>query len=105
MASEPLPLDIDDKPELLRLAEEVNATGEGRPLRRGNRIVAVLMPVTEAKRKAKTGRKRGPARKRITEADIEAFRAAAGSWKGVDVDRFMADIYASRQSSRPPVDL
>ena len=41
-----------------------------------------------------------------TEADYEAFRAAAGSWKDVDTDRLIEDIYESRRrSSRPPVEL
>jgi hypothetical protein len=37
--------------------------------------------------------------------DWEAFRAAAGSWSDVDIDTFLDHIYASRSSSRPPVDL
>ena len=41
-----------------------------------------------------------------TEKDLEAFRSAAGSWKDVDTDKLMADIYESRRhSSRPPVEL
>lgn len=41
-----------------------------------------------------------------TEADLKAFAAAAGSWKDVDTDKFMANIYKSRQnSSRPQVKL
>lgn len=42
---------------------------------------------------------------RKTEVDWEAFRAAAGSWHDVDTDRFLEEIYASRRSSRPPVEL
>lgn len=40
-----------------------------------------------------------------TAEDYEAFLSAAGSWKDVDTDRLLKDIYASRRSSRPPVDL
>jgi hypothetical protein len=35
MASDPLPLDISDLPELLHVAEEVNATAASDPARRG----------------------------------------------------------------------
>lgn len=40
-----------------------------------------------------------------TEEDYQAFLAAAGSWKDVDTDRLIADIYESRESSRPPVEM
>jgi hypothetical protein len=40
-----------------------------------------------------------------TAEDWEAFRAAAGSWADVDIDKFLKDIYESRRSSRPPVSL
>ena len=40
-----------------------------------------------------------------TEEDWKAFRAAAGSWADVDTDAFLKDIYESRKSSRPPVEL
>lgn len=41
-----------------------------------------------------------------TKADLEAFRAAAGSWSEVDVDKFLEENYKSRAiSSRPPVEL
>lgn len=45
------------------------------------------------------------AKRTITDEDWAAFRAAAGSWADVDTDKFLEDIYASRKSSRPPVDL
>jgi hypothetical protein len=40
-----------------------------------------------------------------TRADYEAFRSVAGRWKDVDTDRLLDDIYESRRSSRPPVEL
>lgn len=40
-----------------------------------------------------------------TVEDYEAFLAAAGSWKDVDTDQLINDIYTSRRSSRRPVDL
>jgi hypothetical protein len=91
-------IDITNHPDLLRLAEEVNATKSPRKLMRENETLAVVMPVgttlPSKKKRAKT------------KADYEAFKAAAGSWKDMDVEKFKADIYASRRlSTRPPVKL
>lgn len=87
-------VDVDDAPDLRRLAEEVLATNTPRVLRRGGEDIARVTPLP---------RRRG--RKVTTPADDEAFRAAAGGWKNVDVDRFLQDNAASRaQSTRPPVE-
>ena len=91
-------IDISDNPELLRLVEEMNAAEEPLLLRRGDTELALLTPVK---------RPRARRRKREhTAADRAAFRAAAGSWRDVDVEQFLADNYASRSiPSRPPVKL
>ncbi len=92
-------IDISNKPELLRLAEEVNATKQPRILKRDREAIAILMPTGTALKKRTTHRVK-------TKADYAAFRAAAGSWKDVDIEKFKADIYASRKlSTRPPVKL
>ena len=63
--------------------------------------LAVLKPVPI---RADRRRKRG--KREITEADRQAFRASAGSWSDLDLDKFLADLYESRRiSSRPPVEL
>jgi hypothetical protein len=42
----------------------------------------------------------------MTDADLAAFRSAAGAWGDVDVDEFIAYIYERRKlSSRPSVGL
>jgi hypothetical protein len=46
-----------------------------------------------------------PRQQEFTAEDDEAFLSAAGSWSDVDIDEFLKDIYESRRSSRPPVDL
>jgi len=97
MARELLPVDISDNPELVRMAEEVSATGEGRLLRAHAGDLAALVPLTPRSNRRKRGTK--------SEADLKAFRAAAGSWSDVDTDKLVADIYESRRSSRPPVEL
>lgn len=41
-----------------------------------------------------------------TDADLRAFRDAAGSWENIDTDTFIANSYKSRKkSSRPQVTL
>jgi hypothetical protein len=91
------PIDISHDPELLKLAEEVHTAHESRLLRPNDEDLAVLMPV-KSKRKRR--------RREKTKADYEAFCAAAGSWKDVDTDKLIADIYESRRHAfRPPVEL
>lgn len=98
MANEYASIDISNTPDLLKLAEEVRKTKRPRVLRRAKEDIAVLMPLHKA---ARTAAKRTP-----TDEDIAAFEAAAGGWKDVDIDRFLADNGRSRQaSSRPPVEL
>jgi hypothetical protein len=98
MAKELRPVDVSKLPELLSIAEDVRASGVGRLLKRNGEELAILAPVTRRARKA-TARGR-------SKADYEALLAAAGSWKDVDTDAFVADVYESRRrSSRPPVEL
>lgn len=89
-------IEIDDAPDLLRIAEEVKAADEPRLLRRGGEDIAIMMPIKPAVRR----------RPKKTRAGYDGFRAAAGGWSDVDTDRLIADIYADRESGdRPPVDL
>src|SRR3989442_2164108 len=94
--SHPTALDITNMPELVRIAEEVEATKTPRELRRENKTVAVIMPARKATPKKKRGK---------TKADYEAFLSAAGGWKDVDTERLLKDIYEDRRrtNSRPPV--
>jgi hypothetical protein len=94
MASDGRVIDITNFPELVRIAEEVRASGKPRILRRDGEDLAILRPT----------RKR--AWRSPSKADYEAFLSSAGSWKDVDTDTFVAQVYESRQrSSRPPVNL
>ena len=93
----PTPIDITNIPELVRIAEEVEATKRPRELKRENKTVAVIMPARRAPAKKKREK---------TQADYEAFKSAAGGWKDIDTDKLIANIYASRRrSNRPPVEL
>jgi len=90
-------MDVTAYPELLRAAEEVGKSGEARLLCRDGEDLAVLMPISRARR--------SPGRKR-TKKDLEAFRSASGGWADMDVESFVEANYASRRAStRPPVEL
>src|SRR3989440_2442036 len=94
----PTPIDITTMPELARIVEEVEATKKPCELRRENKPVALITPVTGAKKARKHRAK--------TKADYEAFKSAAGGWKDIDTDKLIANIYVSRRrSNRPPVEL
>ncbi len=91
------PIDITNMPELVKIAEEVEATKTPRELKRENKTVAVIMPAKKALPRKKREK---------TKADYEAFLSAAGGWKEIDTDKLIADIYASRRrSNRPPLKL
>jgi hypothetical protein len=97
MAKELVPIDISHFPDLVRLAEEVRATKVPRVLRRNDEDIAVMVPL--APRRHATIRPR-------TKADVEAFLAAAGSWRDlIDPEAFKAHIASSRGSDSTPIDL
>jgi hypothetical protein len=99
MTTDPRPIDISNMPDLVRIAEEVEATKKPLKLTRDRKTVAILMPVATAET---------PRKKRAkTKADYEAFRAAFGSWKDVDTEALLKNIHADRRrtNTRPPVKL
>jgi hypothetical protein len=89
-------IDVSKNPDLLRLAEEVAQTGDSVILEKDSTQLATVAPVGSAAK----WRPKIP-----TSAEIEASKAAAGTWSDVDIDEFMKYIYEGRQSSKPPVDL
>lgn len=96
-------IDITNRPDLVDVAEEVQATGEPRLLRRNDEAVAIISPIMPAH----TRPPKAPARQRLkpkkmTEADIEAFFSAAGGWADVDTDKLIEDIYAARRVEHVP---
>ncbi len=97
MAEQPKSIDISDVPDILRLAEEVRRVGEPRVLRRDGEDLAMVVPLPRAKKSRF---------KKPTEADLKAFRSAAGGWSDIDTDKLIENIYESRRiSTRPPVEL
>ena len=98
MVKEMTPIDVTNTPELLQLAEEVRRNGQARVLRRDREDLAVVIPVSAAKRRARKTRT-------YSKEDDEAFLASAGGWKDFDLEKFLRDIDESRRISRPPVEL
>ncbi len=64
-------MDVTNMPELVRIAEEVEATKKPRELVRDNKPVALITPVPSAGKATK--------RKAKTKAGYEAFFSAFGS--------------------------
>ncbi len=85
-------ISLDDfSNNLDRIFERVISEGESIVIERGEGELVALSPVPSSSPK--------------TEEDWEVFRAAAGSWADMDTDAFLKDVYESRNSSRPPVEL
>ena len=89
MRFEQEPFDLNTSPEVLRLAEEVQASGKPRALRHDGEVLAVLVPAPV--RKSNRLQKRS-----LSSQDVADFRAAAGTWSDMDVDQFLDDVYAAR---------
>jgi hypothetical protein len=108
--AEPIPVDIDTMPDLVRLADEVRATDTPRLLRREGKGVALLVPAPKRRRPRKRVDRKRTKRKRSewkpTKEDMEAFYRSAGGWADMDTDKLVENIYADRRiSDRPRVDL
>jgi hypothetical protein len=99
MVSVPKVIDIDEPVDLSLIVDEVRETNEPRILRRKGENVALVTPIRAAS-------DHSPGRIKTPE-DYEAFRRAAGSWKGlIGADRLIEDIYERRRwGSRAPDDL
>ena len=90
--------EIGNIPELLRLAEEVQTTKQPRVLTHDGKELVEVRPVMPVAR--------GSLKSSKTQADLEAFRSAAGGWKGlVDPEALKEHIKTTRSSDRPPVTL
>jgi hypothetical protein len=80
---------------LTRIFELVIDAGEEIIVETGAGALVAIKPIPRTK----------SSRRRVTKADDEAFLSSAGGWADVDIDAFLRDIYASRRSSRSPVEL
>jgi hypothetical protein len=95
MAEQVKSIDVGDSPEILRLVEEVRRGGEPRVLRKGGEELATIVPLSKTS---------SVQFKKPTEADVEAFRNAAGSWSDIDTDALIERIYSAREEGTRPAD-
>ncbi len=87
--SQPTPIDIANMPELVRIAEEVEATNKPRVLKRDNTPLAILTPV----KKKQSDQARSKA--------IKEALALTGAWKDLPSDRMEEELDRIRHSSKP----
>ena len=93
MSTTPIPIDISHNKDLLKLAEEVEATKIPRALMKDNETVAVIIPA---------GRENRTEQKRKDDA-YTAMLSVLGSWSDLDTDTMIKNIYKAREEgSRPP---
>ena len=78
------PIAINNMSDLLDLVEEVEATKKPRELRRDNKPVALLTPISENKER------------------WEKIKATFGSWNDLDADTIIANIYRWREEGSRP---
>jgi hypothetical protein len=83
-------------PELVRLAEEVQATGEARVLTRATEEIAVLMPVDRVLNDRANDRDQ-PKSKRFK----KELLALAGAWSDLDDEAMIEEVYRARQEAPP----
>jgi hypothetical protein len=85
-------IDISNKPDILRIAEEVKMTKKPRLLKRNGESVAMLMPVGTAVKHKPTGlwARYDPQRVRA------ALEQSAGALAGVDRTQLKTEIAAQR---------
>jgi len=87
--SQPTPIDITNIPELVRIAEEVEATNKPRVLKRDNTPIAILTPVTK---------------KQSSQAISKAIKetlALAGAWSDFDFKEMLNTLDHIRHDSKP----
>lgn len=87
--SQPIPIDITNMPDLVRIAEEVEATKKPRVLKRDNTPIAVLTPVTKNQSSRATSK-----------AIIETL-ALAGAWSDLNFEEMLNSLDHIRHESKP----
>ena len=80
--------------DLVKIAEEVEATRTARELKRENKTAAVITPV------AATDKAKKPKAK--TNTAYEAFLTSLGSWKEGTPEEMIAQVYRAREEGTRP---
>ncbi len=78
------PIDISNMPDLLDLVAGVETTKKPRELRRDNKPVALLTPLSENKER------------------WEKIKATFGSWSDLDAEALITNIYRWREEGSRP---
>ena len=89
-------IDISNKPDLLRLAEEVKATRKPRLLKRNGETLAMLMPTGTAGKRTDQPQKRNIWTHYDPQRVKAALKHSAGALQGVDRKELLGDLAAQR---------
>lgn len=93
MSTEAQPIDVSDSREVLALVEEVHRSGVGRLLKRGDQVLALLIPVVS--RQPARPRRTGPSEEHDTLLDIIGIAASAAPTDiARDEQEYLAEAYA-----------
>jgi hypothetical protein len=98
MAAEHEPVEIDDKPELRRLVEDVEATGRPRVLCRNGKAVAIVRPLADEDEE--------PGDHRTTSEDDPLWRIVGAVTSGSPSDvarnkyKYLAEAYADNHDNQ-----
>lgn len=84
-------IDISNKPELLRLAEEVKTSGKLRVLKNHRETVAVLMPAEAA----------GKQKQEKARTSVKEALALAGAWADLPSENMEEELDRIRHESKP----
>src|SRR5260221_4057181 len=87
-------IDISNKPDLLRLAEEVKATRKPRLLKRNGETLAMLMPTRTAGKRTDKPQKRNIWTHYDPQRVKAALKHSAGELQGVDPKELLGDLAA-----------
>jgi hypothetical protein len=93
MARELKRIDITNVPELLRIAEEVQASQEPRVLRRDSEDLAVVRPIKPSRRRVPPGRATGA--KDPLWSIVGIGRSEGPTDISENVDKYLAEAYAA----------
>lgn len=92
--SESNSIDISDMPDVIKVVEHASKSGRSISLRQGQAVVATVQP---------TIKKRTPPRRgKLTQEQIDRAMSAAGSWRHIDAEEFIAQVYATREMDDRP---
>jgi len=91
-----IPIDASNFPDLLKIAEEVNATKTPRLIKRNGETLALLMPTGTAGKRTDQPQKRNIWTHYDPQRVKAALKHSAGALQGVDRKELLGDLAAQR---------